>query len=86
MIQTIEVLVQTAESDAKFAKDHYTRSVEIAQFWRRYAFEKTSDKPLRQIAENDLKNLQDIDVLFDSIVPKSLRDFADSLKDFSVTL
>jgi hypothetical protein len=85
-IAFLESLIPFVEQDEKFVRNFYSMELESAKFWKRYAFERTNDIKLREIATNDLQLVLNYETQLDSLLPVSLRGVIDLFqKEFSVT-
>jgi hypothetical protein len=82
VIEHFESIVALAIEQSEQLKRSYDAQLQTAQFWKRYALERTNDAKLREIAMNSLKQVE-LDVrLADSAVPDFLTKMFTLLKQF----
>jgi hypothetical protein len=85
-IEALEIIIPIAEQDANYYKKFYSNELEVAQFWKRYASERTKDAQLRKIAESNLQVVLMFETQLDSLVPTMFQDAVNFLKNnFSAT-
>ena len=83
-IESLQSIISLADQDAKLAKQFFNARLQTAQFWKRYTVERTSDNKLRQIASNDLNQLDTDSILLESVVPDSLKKMLAFLKQYEL--
>ena len=82
IVQTLGTMAGLAETEHRAMQNFFDGRLESAEFWKKYAFERTSDAPLRQIAQNDLDIVRHSDDIAESIVPGFIKQLADFLSQF----
>lgn len=82
VIQNFEAMLTILNEDSQTLKKFCKSRLETAQFWKRYASERTSDTKLKEIASRDLEVVE-IDIEFlDSVVPSKLEEILAFLKAY----
>ena len=86
-IETLEITVRVAEQETVSLNQFYSNEFEVAQFWKRYALEKTNDTQLRKIAESNMKVVLMFETQLDALKSSALRDAIKWFKNnISVTI
>ena len=81
VVANFESMVALANQESEILKKFCESQLQSAQFWKRYAFERTNDAKLREIAVNGLKQVEIDTVLVDSAVPTFLEKLSKYLKE-----
>jgi len=82
VIEHFESMVSMADQENKQLKKFCETQLQTAQFWKRYATERTNDMKLRDIAQNSLKQVESEIKTADTAVPPFLSKMFMFLKQF----
>lgn len=82
VIKHFESIVELANEQSRLLKQSYDGQLQTAQFWKRYALERTSDSKLQAIALDSLKQIEIDAHLADSDIPHFLTRMSTFLKQF----
>jgi len=82
VIGHFESMVSLADRDNEQFKQFCTTQLQTAQFWNRYAMERTNDMKLRDIAQNSLKQVETEIKLTETAVPGFLSKMLSFLRKF----
>ena len=82
VIEHFESVASLATQENKHLKDSCRTQLQTAQFWKRYAMERTNDSKLRDIAQNSLKQVESEIKTADTAVPPFLSKMFMFLKQF----
>jgi hypothetical protein len=72
VISSFETMIQLANQESESVKLFCDSQLDMAKFWKQYAIERTNDSKLREIAINDLKQVESLVESVGSIVPDLL--------------
>ncbi len=82
IIEHFESIMSLAIQENTKLKEFCDAQLQTAQFWKRYAFERTSDTKLREIESSRLKQVETDVTLVESVVPDFLTKMLMLLKQF----
>ena len=82
ILHTCELLLTILNEEKETLETFCESRLQTAQFWKRYAYDRTADAKLREITSQDLAQVQlDIELL-DSVVPTKLGEIVTLLKQY----
>ena len=82
VIEHFESIVSLANQENKQLRQFCATQLQTAQFWKRYAAERTNDMKLRDIAQNSLQQVEAEIKLAETAVPHFLAKMLTFLKQF----
>jgi flagellar motility protein MotE (MotC chaperone) len=82
VIEHFESIVIMANQENKQLRQFCETQLKTAQFWNRYAMERTNDTKLRDIAQNSLKQVETEVRVAETTVPTFLAKMLTFLKQF----
>lgn len=82
IIEHFESIMSLAAQEDKRLKEFCDAQLQTAQFWKRYAFERTNDAKLREIASSSLEQVEANITVAESAVPDFLQKMLRFLKQF----
>ena len=82
IIEHFESIISTADDENKRLKEFCAAQVQTSQFWKRYAFERTRDTKLQEIALSSLQQVEREVARVNSVVPEFLKKMLNFLKQF----